>query len=123
MILTREESWKLHLRSLHELCPYFFSFGMVNFSHMTPLYLSQMMELKANDEKTWNMMMEGGFCVGKSEVPFTSIGPDHGIKQEDRSIKVMGGIKSIGNSSINLDEYLLSAVEMSNIISFLYIYI
>ena len=62
-------------------------------------------------------MMEGGFCVGKSEVPFTSIGADHGIEQENRSIKVMGGIKGIGNSSINLDEYFLSAAEMSNIIA------
>ena len=47
---------------------------------MTLVYLSQMMDLKENDEKTWNMMMEGGFCVRKLEVPFTSIGADHGIK-------------------------------------------
>ena len=46
---TREESWKLHLRSLHELCPYFFSFDMVNYSRMTPVYLSQMMDLKENE--------------------------------------------------------------------------
>ena len=58
---TREESWELHLRSLHELCPYFFSFDMINYARMTPAYLSQMMDLKENDGKTWIMMMEGGF--------------------------------------------------------------
>ena len=48
---TREESWKLHLRNLHELCPYFFSFDMVNYSRITPVYLSQMMNLKKNNKK------------------------------------------------------------------------
>ena len=61
--------------------------------------------------------MEGAFCVGKSKVPFTAIGADHGIEQENRSIKVMGGIKGISNSSINLDEYFLSTAEISNIIT------
>ena len=113
---TRKESWELHLRSLHELCPYFFSFDMINYARMTPVYLSQMMDLKENDEKTW-IMMEGGFCVGKSKVPFTSIGADHGIEQENRSIKVMVGIKGTSNSSINLHEYFLSTAEISNIIT------
>ena len=104
---TREESWKLHLRNLHELCPYFFSFDMVNCSRITPVCLSQMMNLKENKKK--NTMIEGGFCVGKSEVPFTSICADHGIEQENRSMKVMGGIKGIDNARISVDDYFLSA--------------
>ena len=114
---TREASWEFHLRSLHELCLFFFSFDMINYACMTPMYLSQMMDLKENDEKTWIMMMKSGFCVEKSKVTFTSIGADHGIEQENRSIKVMGGIKGISNSSINLDEYFLSTAEISNIIT------
>ena len=90
---------------------------MINYARMTPVYLSQMMDLKENDEKTWIMMMKGAFCVEKSKVPFTSKGADHGIEQENRSIKVMGGIKGISNSSINLDEYFLSTAEISNIIT------
>ena len=48
----REESWNLHLSSLHDLCPYFFSFDMINYARMTPVYLSQMTSLKKNDERT-----------------------------------------------------------------------
>ena len=62
----REESWNLHLSSLHDLCPYFFSFDMINYARMTPVYLSQMTSLKKNDERTWRLMLTGGFCVGKS---------------------------------------------------------
>ena len=90
---------------------------MINYARMTPVYLSQMMDLKENDEKTWIMMMKGAFCVEKSKVLFTSKGADHGIEQENRSIKVMDGIKGISKSSINLDEYFLSTGEISNIIT------
>ena len=93
---------------------------MLNYARMTSVYLSQMTHLKENDEQTWNFLKEGGFCVGKSKVPFTSTGADHGIEQENRSLKVVGGIKGIGNSSMNLDEYFLSAAEISNIISSCY---
>ena len=34
---TREKLWELHLRSLHELCPYFFSFDLSNYACMTPV--------------------------------------------------------------------------------------
>ena len=33
---------------------------MVNYSRMTLVYLSQMMDLKENDEKTWNMIYDDG---------------------------------------------------------------
>ena len=48
---SHEESLRsLHLRSLHELCP-FFSFDMTNYARVTPVYLLQMMDLKENDGK------------------------------------------------------------------------
>ena len=55
--------------------------------------------------------------VWESKVPFTSKGAGHGIEQENRSIKVMAGIKGISNSSINLDEYFPSTAKISNIIT------
>ena len=76
-----------------------------------------MMDLKENDEGAWIMMMEGGFCVENQKFPSHPLGADPGAEQENRSIKVMDGIKGISNSSINLDEYFLSTAEISNIIT------
>ena len=64
-----------------------------------------MAEARENNERTWNMMKEESFCAAKSEAPFTSIGTDHGIEQENRAVKVLGGIKDIANLSQNLDEH------------------
>ena len=85
---------------------------------MTPVYLSQMFDLKENDLRTWDAMISGCFCVSESEVPFTLIGADHGIEQENRALEALGGIKGIANLSEWLEKYFLSAAEMSNIIAF-----
>ena len=47
-----------------------------------------------------------------------SIGTDRGREQENRALKVLGGIKGIANSSQNLNEYFLSANKISNISKF-----
>ena len=38
------------------------------------------------------------FSVNKSNVPFSVIGADHAIEQENRAVKGLGGIKRIANS-------------------------
>ena len=84
---TRQKIWGLHLVSLHELVKYFFAYDMKNYARLTPVYLAQMFALKDNDKETWD------FSVNKSCVPFSAIGGDHAIERENRSFKVLGGIK------------------------------
>lgn len=113
---SREQSWNLHLNTLHNLCPYFFAFDMLNYARMTPVYLSQMFKLKDEDQLTWHIMESGNFSVNKSRVPFSAIGADHGIEQENRALKVLGGIKGLANSNQALNEYFLTAAELGNIV-------
>ena len=49
-------------------------------------------------------------------MPFSAIGADHALEQENRAIKDLGGIKGIANSQKLLNEYFLTAAEMSNIV-------
>ena len=90
---------------------------MVNYARMTPVYLSQMFAMQQNDEATWKLMEDGYFSVNKSKVPFSAIGSDRGLEQENRKLKVVGGIKGIANSQKALDKYFLTAGEMSNIVT------
>ena len=113
---SREQSWELHLNSLSNLCPYFFAFDMLNYARMTPVYLSQMYALRKNDETTWNILNNGHFSVNKTIVPFSAIGADHGIEQENRALKVLGGIKGLSNCQHALSDYFLTAAELGNIV-------
>ena len=92
---SREQNWELPLYSLRLLCPYFFAFDMTNYARMTPVYLSQMHELKKKNKTTWALFAQGLFSVSKSDLPFSAIGSDHGIGQKNRALKVLGGIKGI----------------------------
>ena len=53
------------------------------------------------------------FSVNKFSVPFSAIGADHGLEQQNRVMKVLGGIKGIANSQTALDEYFMTAEELS----------
>ena len=89
---TRQQLWELHLSTLHELANHFFAYDMFNYARITPVYLSQMYELKEKDSETREFFMIGYFCVKKTSVPFTAIGADYAIERGNRTMKVLGGI-------------------------------
>ena len=55
------------------------------------------------------------FCHLQCHLPF-SIGADHALEQQNRAMKVLGGIKGIANNQTALDEYFMTAGEMSSIL-------
>ena len=74
---------------------------MLNYARMTPGYLAPMYELKEKDENIWVLLdagRGGRVSVNKSGIPFTAIGSNHDIEQENHALKVTGGIKGIANS-------------------------
>ena len=46
-------------------------------------------------------------------MPFFAIGADHALEQQNRAVKVLGGIKGIANSHTALAEYFMTAGELS----------
>ena len=89
---------------------------MINYARLTPVYIAKMFSLKDKDPETWSMFSEGNFSVNKTFIPFSTIRVDHAIEQENRAVKVLGGIKGIANNRKELDEYFLTVSEMGNII-------
>ena len=56
---SRQQCWELHLESLHALVPYFFAFDMLNYARLSPVYISQMLDLQQQDILMWNTLMQG----------------------------------------------------------------
>ena len=88
---------------------------MFNYARMTPVYLLQMNELKEKDSDTWEFFMNGYFSINKTSVPFTAIGADHAIEHENRTMKVLGGIKGIASGINKLGKYFIIAPEINQI--------
>ena len=80
---------------------------------------AEMQELEHVHPETWNALESGDSCVNKSDSPFCSIGPDHGIEHEIRGMKVLGGITGITQSEatlLTLDRFFLIALELSRLV-------
>ena len=89
-----------------------FAFDLLNYARLAPVYLSQMTKLKKKNSDTWHAVQTGHFSVNKSSLPFSTKGCDHALEQQNRAMKVLGGIKGIANSRNALDEYFMTAREL-----------
>ena len=87
----------------------------LNYTRLLPLYISTMEQTEQQHPDIWAEFMKGNFCITKGAAGFTSIGPDHGIEQENRELKVIGGIVGITQNEKSLDKYFLIAPELSNV--------
>ena len=68
---------------------------MFNYTRTTPVHLLQMYKLKKKDADIWEFFMNGYFSINKTSEPFTATGADHAIEHENRTMKILGGIKGI----------------------------
>ena len=114
---SRQGEWRLHLAAQEELCKYFFAHDHLNYARLSPLYCAEMLKLETSDPDTWKALEDGDFCVMKSSIPFCSIGPDHGIEQENRTMKVIGGITVITQKEATLDKFFLIAPELARLVN------
>ena len=61
--------------------------------------------------------MKGNFCVTKGVAGFTSISPDQGFEQENRTLYVIGAIVGITQNEKALDKFFLGiAQELSKLL-------
>lgn len=103
---SRQNLWKLHLSSLNNFAPYFFAFDQINYARLTPFYLATMKELETNDQKSWDYLKEN-YSVIKTSIPFVGIGSDYAMEQENKNLKISGGIIGITQNQDALNRFCL----------------
>ena len=66
------------------------------------------MDIQENDVQTLEYQKDN-FSVSKSEIPFTSIGSDHVMEQENKNLNVTGGVIGLTQKSSALNRICLTA--------------
>ena len=112
---TCQGNWNLHPSSLELMIPYFFVHDLQNYAHLMSVYRVQMHVLKESDPTIWQYFHDGNFSVNKSSCAFSAIGRDHGIDKENRSRKVLGGVKGILLNKAALHRFSLASPELNSI--------
>ena len=111
---SREKLWNLHLASLDEFTKYFFAHDQINYARLSPVYVASMLELQQTDYSTWEYL-EQNFSVNKSGIPFTSMGSDHALEQDNKLMKVTGGIVGLTQKPSALNRFFLIAPVLNSI--------
>ena len=88
---SRQALWKLYLSSLTNFTKYFFAFDQLNYARLTPYYLATMIDLQTEDETSW-LYLEDNYSIVKSSIPFVGIGSNYAMEQENKNLKISGGI-------------------------------
>ena len=75
-----------------------------------------MKALEYSDPELWEVFLNGGFCVKKTDIPFTSLGMDHAGEQVIKNLKGEGGgIKGISNNENARLRFFLSSPVLAKI--------
>ena len=93
---SRESFWDLHLASLHKFIKYFFAHDQINYARLSPVYIASTSEY-----------LEENVSVNKTGIPFTSIGSDYALEQNNRMMKTVGGIVGLTQKQSSLNRYFL----------------
>ena len=99
---VRSRNWMLHLKSTEDLIGDVISLDRIKYRRMLPVYLAEMKGLQDESPDIWNYFLQGGFTVKKGDIPFTSLGADHAGKQQNKLLKIDGGLIGITKNKIFL---------------------
>lgn len=90
----RDADIELHLHSMYNYLKYFFDHNNLDYSRLLSLQLHTYQKIRDENSPLWNEFLENGnFVVTKNRIKFTSIGLDHGLEQEIKKLKIVGGIR------------------------------
>ena len=74
------------------------------------------MELKENDEMSWQYLMDN-FSINKTGISFCSIGSDHALEQDNKLLKVNGGVVFLIQDSTALHIFCLITPSLASLCS------
>ena len=114
---SRSRDWLLHLAALKEMMPAIIMMDRVKYRRMLSVYLTEMKKLEYNLPKIWDFFMNGNFSVQKNTIPFTAIGRDHAGEQENKKMKIAGGLKGISRSENARTRFFLIGPILKDIVS------
>ena len=75
-----------------------------------------MMELKKNDEMSWQYLKDN-FSINKTGIPFCSIGSDHALEQDNKLLKVNGWVVGLTQNPTALHRFCLISPSLASLCS------
>ena len=107
---TREGDWSLHLSSLRNIMPWFFSYDRTNYARYSPAYWLEMKNLEKTHPYVYSHLVQGEFSVQRlTAYGFSKVACDQTIEQTaNRDSKTKGGLTGISLSKGAVHRWVMS---------------
>ena len=113
---VRSTDWNLRLAAVNDFTKYFLALGLRNYAAMSVLHLHQFESQRHDDQEIWKHLEAGLWAPNKSGKNFCSLGADEALEQENRKIKVIGGVIGITLQPKTMMKYFLTASYVTQIL-------
>ena len=116
----RENNWDLHVCSIRECLPLFFSFDRTNYARWCTLYYDDCLKLEEDHPLIHNDFKNGHFTVQHSSKRFSSVALDQALEQHyNKPAKGSGGIIGITRQKDAVTKHDLISHEKESLTNFL----
>jgi len=113
----RTGDWPLTLKSIEEICPWFFTFGKTNYARWTPVFLKDMGRLPQIHPTVHEAFMEGKFVVQRGDKKFSMMALDQSHEHSIKFLKEDSGAKGLYGQQEEKEVIELSKPEVLRVIS------
>ena len=113
----RTGDWPLTLKSIEEICPWFFAFGQTNYARWTPVFLKDMARLPQIHPTVHEAFMEGKFVVQRGDKKFSMMALDQSHEHSIKFLKEDSGAKGLYGQQEEKEVIELSKPEVLRVIS------
>ena len=109
--------WQQTLSTLHEMCPWFFTFGHTNYARWLPVFLRDMAKLQEKHSSVHEAFMNGKFSVQRGEGKCSMMALDQSQEHSVKFLKEEGGTKGLYGQSEEKEMIELSRPEVFRILN------
>lgn len=95
----RNAQFDLFVSSLEELCPILFSLDHTHYARWIPVFVNDLKVLKVTDPELHEEFAKGYFVASKSKIPFSKMGFDQVLEQNNKIIKSRAGLEDLLNKA------------------------
>ena len=106
----------MFIRCLQKIAPWMFAMDHTNYAPWLPIFIHDLKSLQSYHPGVYKEFCQGKFKINKSGKPFSSIGIDQAQKQNNKLVKIDGGVTDLLNDNAALLKWTVADPEIAEMV-------
>ena len=112
----RTLNFPMFIRCLQKIAPWMFAMDHTNYAPWLPIFIHDLKSLQSYHPGVYKEFCQGKFTINKSGKPFSSIGIDQAQKQNNKLVKIDGGVTDLLNDNAALLKWTVADPEIAEMV-------